>query len=193
MSSSGRSPWKEVNRHIRGFDSLNCLKPYWLRIMIISVLFFYAASTIAISLEELIKYLTTYIYEVDFGIIGSFSVASHYIIRLKNIFYQLFFKLWWFHLYIRAYVAMRGIPLYSRNTARRHMCVYVYVCTKASNQSDFTWCWVLWLPDFDFYIFILLNKYITFLGLYILAEKILKKSKKIMKLGCFRLYNILGS
>ena len=39
MSSLGRSPWKEVNRHIRGFDSLNCLKPYWLRIMIISVLF----------------------------------------------------------------------------------------------------------------------------------------------------------
>ena len=100
MSSSGRSPWKEVNRHIRGFDSLNCLKPYWLRIMIISVLFFYAASTIAISLEELIKYLTTYIHEEALHIIGSFSVASHYIIRLKNIFYQLFFKLWQFHLYI---------------------------------------------------------------------------------------------
>ena len=36
-------------------------------------------------------------------------------------------------------VAMRGIPLYSRNTVRRHVCVYVYVYTKASNQSNFTW------------------------------------------------------
>ena len=68
--------------------------------------------------------------------IGSFSVASHYIIQLKNIFYQLFFKLWQFHLYmaeLRRFhiyvcvrVAMRGIPLYSRNTARSH--VYAYVC-----------------------------------------------------------------
>ena len=177
MSPPGpKSRWKEVNRHIRGFDSLNCLKPYWLRIMIISVLFFYAASTIAISLEELIKYLTTYIYEAVLHIIGSFSVASHYIIRLKNIFYQLFSKLWWFHLYIRACVAVRGIPLYSRNTARRHMCVYVYVYTKASNHGDFTWSWVLWLLGFDFYIFILLNKYITFRGLVIWTKK---NSKKI--------------
>ena len=143
MSSSGRSPWKEVNRHIRGFDSLNCLKPYWLRIMIISVLFFYIASTIAISLEELIKYLTTYIHETTLHIIGSFSVASHYIIRLKNIFYQLFFKFWWFRLYI----------------------------LKLSNQGDFTWCWVLWLPGFGFYIFILLNKYITFQALVIWTKK----------------------
>ena len=65
--------------------------------------------------------------------------------------------------------------------------------TKASNHGDFTWSWVLWLPGFGFYIFILLNKYITFLALVIWTKKILKKSKKIVKLGCFRLYNILGS
>ena len=88
---------------------------------------------------------------------------------------------------------MRGIPLYSRNTARRHMCVYVYVYTKASNQSNFTCGWVLGLSGFDFYIFILLNKYITFRALVIWTKKILKKSKKIVKLDCFRLYNILGS
>ena len=144
--------------------------------MIISVLFFYVASTIAISLEELIKYLTTYIHEAALHIIGSFSVASHYIIRLKNIFYQLFFKLWLFHLYIRACVAVRGIPLYSRNTARRHMCVYVYVYTKASNQSNFTCGYILGLLGFGFYIFILLNKYITFSAPVIWTKK---NSKKI--------------
>ena len=48
--------------------------------------------------------------------------------------------------------------------------------TKTSNQSDFIWSWVLWLPGFGFYIFILLNKYITFRGLYIWA---IKNSKKI--------------
>ena len=114
---------------------------------------------------EVIKYLTTYIYEAALHIIGSFSVASHYIIRLKNIFYKLFFQ----------------------------TLVISSIHTKASNHGDFTWGWILWLSGFGFYIFILLNKYITFRGLYILAEKILKKSKKVVKLGCFRLYNILGS
>ena len=65
--------------------------------------------------------------------------------------------------------------------------------TKTSNQSNFTCGYILMLSGFDFYIFILLNKYITFQALVIWTEKILKKSKKIMKLGCFRLYNILGS
>ena len=36
-------------------------------------------------------------------------------------------------------VAVRGIPLYSRNTARRHVCVYVCVYTKVSNQGDFAY------------------------------------------------------
>ena len=67
------------------------------------------------------------------------------------------------------------------------------IYTKASNQSNFTWGWILGLLGFDFYIFILLNKYITFRALVIWAKKILKKSKKIVKLDCFRLYNILGS
>ena len=82
-------------------------------------------------------------------------------------------------------VAMRGIPLYSRNTARRHVYMYACVYTKASNQSDFTWGYILRLPGFGFYIFILLNKYITFRGLYILAEKILKKSKKNHEIRLF--------
>ena len=33
-------------------------------------------------------------------------------------------------IYMCMRVAVRGIPLYSRNTARRHMCVYVCVYTK---------------------------------------------------------------
>ena len=47
----------------------------------------------------------------------------------------------WMISYIRmcVRVAVRGIPLYSRNTARRHMCVYVCVYTKLSNQSDFAY------------------------------------------------------
>ena len=73
-------------------------------------------------------------------------------------------------------VAMRGIPLYSRNTARRHVCVYVCVYTKLSNQSDFTCGYILGLLGVGFYIFILLNKYITFWALYIWA---IKNSKKI--------------
>ena len=85
--------WKEVNCHIRGFDSLNCLKPYWLRIMIISVLFWLRVVYQGIfhwGIEELIEYLTAYLHEAVLFIIGSFSVASYYIIQLKNIFYQLF-------------------------------------------------------------------------------------------------------
>lgn len=34
-------------------------------------------------------------------------------------------------------VAMRGIPLYSRNTARHHVCVYVCVYTKAFKSGQF--------------------------------------------------------
>ena len=57
-------------------------------------------------------------------------------------------------IYMCMRVAMRGIPLYSRNTARRHVCVYVCVYTKLSNQGDFAWGWVLGLSGFGFYIFI---------------------------------------
>ena len=46
----------------------------------------------------------------------------------------------------------------------------------------------LWL----LYIYLIINKYITFRALVIWAEKILKKSEKVVKLGCFGLYNILG-
>ena len=51
-------------------------------------------------------------------------------------------------------VAVHGIPLYSRNTARRHVCVYVCVYTKLSNQCDFALGLVLVPLGFDFYIFI---------------------------------------
>ena len=64
---------------------------------------------------------------------------------------------------------------------------------KLSNQSDFAWSWLLVPLGFGFYIFILLNKYITFWAPVIWTKKILKKSKKVVKLDCFRLYNILGS
>ena len=100
-----------------------------------------------------------------------------------------------FHIYVCVRVAVRGIPLYSRNTARRHVCVYTCACIlKLSNQGNFTWSLVLGLSGVGFYIFILLNKYITFWGLYIWAIKnSKKKSKKVVKLDCFGLYNILGS
>ena len=76
-------------------------------------------------------------------------------------------------------VAVRGIPLYSRNTARRHVCVYVCVYTKLSNQNGFAWglassatrFWLL-------YIYLLLNKYITFRALVIWAKKFWKNLKK---------------
>ena len=51
-------------------------------------------------------------------------------------------------------VAVHGIPLYSRNTARRHVCVYVCVYTKLSNQGDFACGWLLVPLGFSFYIFI---------------------------------------
>lgn len=51
-------------------------------------------------------------------------------------------------------VAVRGIPLYSRNTVRRHVCMYVCVYTKLSNQGDFAYDWVLVPLGFSFYIFI---------------------------------------
>ena len=42
-----------------------------------------------------------------------------------------------FHIYVCVRVAMRGIPLYSRNTARRHVRVYVCVYTKAFKSGRF--------------------------------------------------------
>ena len=89
-----------------------------------------------------------YLHEAALYIIGSFSIASHYIIRLKNNFLiELFetFSISSIHggtetiSYIRmcVRVAVRGIPLYSRNTARRHVCVYVRVYTRLPNQGDF--------------------------------------------------------
>ena len=51
-------------------------------------------------------------------------------------------------------VAVHSIPLYSRNTARRHVCVYVCVYTQASNQGDFAYSLALVPLDFSFYIFI---------------------------------------
>lgn len=38
----------------------------------------------------------------------------------------------------------------------------------------------------------MINKYITSRALVNWAKKILKKSEKVVKLDCFRLYNILG-
>ena len=73
-------------------------------------------------------------------------------------------------------VAMRGIPLYSRNTARRHVCMYMCIYTKLQIRAISLGDWILKLSGFDFYIFILLNKYITFRALVILAKK---NSKKI--------------
>ena len=60
-------------------------------------------------------------------------------------------------------VAVRGIPLYSRNTARRHVCMYVRVYAKLPNHGDFAYSLALVPLGFGFYIFIylMINKYIT--------------------------------
>ena len=66
---------------------------------------------------------------------------------------------------------------------------------KLSNQSDFALGLVLVPLGFGFYIFIylMINKYITSRALVNWVRKILeKKSEKVVKLGCFGLYNILG-
>lgn len=69
---------------------------------------------------------------------------------------------------------------------------------KLSNQGDFAWGRLLVPLGFGFYIFIylMINKYITsralVQALVIWTKKILKKSKKVVKLDSFRLYNILG-
>ena len=84
------------------------------------------------------------------------------------------------HIRMCVRVAMRGIPLYSRNTARRHVCVYVCVYTKLPNQSDFAYSWPLVPLGFGFYIFIylMINKYITSQTIVNWARKILKKNLK---------------
>ena len=79
MSPPGRSPMKGGICHIRGFESLNYLKPYWLTIIILITRRPLSQVSDCISLLR-----QTWILS------GSFFVASYYIIRLKNIFYQLF-------------------------------------------------------------------------------------------------------
>ena len=81
-----------------------------------------------------------------------------------------------FHIYVCVRVAVHGIPLYSRNTARRHVCVYVCVYTKVFKSEQFhlmldSEAAELWL----LYIYLVINKYITFQASVILAKKILKK------------------
>ena len=161
------APMKGGNRHIRGFDSLNCLKPYWLRNMIISVLFFLRVVYLGIvhwGIEDLIEQLTHIFMRLSFSLSAVFR-SPHIILYSWKIFFINFFQIF----------------------------LISSIYTKLSNHGDFTWGYILGLLGFGFYIFILLNKYITFRDLYIWAIKILKKSKKVVKLDCFRLYNILGS
>ena len=116
---------------------------------------------------ELIEQLNAYLHEAALYIIGSFSIASHYIIRLKNDFLIGFFQTF----------------------------LISSIYTGLSNQSDFAWGWLLVPLGFGFYIFIylMINKYITSQTLVNLARKILeKKSEKVVKLDSFGLYNILG-
>lgn len=56
------------------------------------------------------------------------------------------------HIRMCVRMAVRGIPLYSRNTVRRH--VYVCVYNKLPNQSDFALGLILVPLGFGFYIFI---------------------------------------
>ena len=79
MSPLGRSPMKGGICHVRGFESLNYLKPYWLTIIILITRRPLNQVSDCISLLRLTWILS-----------GSFFVASYYIIRLKNIFYKLF-------------------------------------------------------------------------------------------------------
>ena len=130
MSSPGRSPMKGGICHVRGFESLNYLKPYWLTIIILITRRPLSQVSDCISLLRLTWILS-----------GSFFVASYYIIRLKNIFYQLlsnflnFFYTWrnwddFVYIHVRAYIL------------------------KLPNLSNFTWGWISELLGFSFYIFI---------------------------------------
>ena len=135
MSPLGRSPMKGGICHIRGFESLNYLKPYWLTIITLITRRPLNQVSDCISLSR-----STWILS------GSFFVASYYIIRFKKYFLLIFFKLRWFRLYILSF-----------------------------KSRQFHFGWILKLPGLSFYIFILLNKYITFRALVIWAIKILKK------------------
>ena len=117
--------------------------------------------------KELTEQLNAYLHEAALYIIGSFSIASHYIIRLKNDFLICFFQTF---LISSIYT---GLP----------------------NQSGFAYSQPLVPLGFGFYIFIylMINKYITSRALVNWARKILKKkSEKVVKLDSFGLYNILG-
>ena len=140
--------WKEVNCHIRGFDSLNCLKPYWLRIMIISVLFWLR-----------VVYQGIFLWGIDrvSDCVSSWGCPFHYrqffgrltlYYTTEKYFLSTFFQIFLISSihggteaisYIRmcVCVAMHGIPLYSRNTARRHVYVHVCVYTKAFKSGRF--------------------------------------------------------
>ena len=135
------------------------------------------------SRKELIEQLNAYLHEAALHIIGSFSIASHIYYTTEKYFFVNFFQIFLISSihggtesisYIRMCmrVAMRGIPLYSRNTARRHVHVSVCVYTKASKSRQFrlqldysaTRLWLL-------YIYLVINKYITSRALVIWTKK----------------------
>ena len=125
MSSLGRSPMKGGICHIRGFASLNYLKPYWLTIIILITRRPLNQVSDCISLSRLTWILS-----------GSFFVASYYIIRLKNIFYQLlsnfgnFIYMRWnwgdfIYTYVRAHILKLQIRAISLGAAGLWL-LYIY-------------------------------------------------------------------
>ena len=145
-------------------ETSNCLKPYWLTIVVMNARRLSCCAP---------TYQSATHYEIDRVVerVSSWGGSSYYwqfFNRLTYILYSwkmIFYKLLSNFLihsgtetisYMRmcVRVAVCGIPLYFRNTARRHVRVYVCVYIKLPNHDDFAYGWPLVPLGFGFYIFI---------------------------------------
>ena len=158
MSSLGRSPVKGGKLSYK--ETLNCLKPYWLKKLVRNMKWTTNSTVFVIYHKEDHKEdfdkLIHCIWRQSFLLPAVFLIASHYIIQLKNIFLSTFFSN-----FLNFFYTWRNLDDF--DFIYVHMRAYIL---ELPNQGNFTWSWFLGLPDF--YIFILLNKYITFRALVIL-------------------------
>ena len=171
-------------------ETSNCLKPYWLTIVVMN------ARRLSCRAPSIKAQSITRIFMRRLFTLSAVFQSPHIILYdWKMIFYKIFSNFlihgWteaisYMRMCVR--VAVRGIPLYSRNTARRHVRVHVCVYTKLSNQGDFAWGWPLVPLGFGFYIFIylMINKYITYQALVNRAKKILKQIWKSREIRLLR-------
>ena len=136
----GRSPWKEVNRQIRKL--LNCLNLtdrqslLWMRVVYHVVRRLSQCSHLGKLIDRVAERVSSWGGSLHYW---QFFHRLTLYYTIEKWFFIKSFQIFFIHggteaiSYIRmcVRVAMRGIPLYSRNTARRHVCIYVCVYTKA--------------------------------------------------------------